>query len=172
MERVLIAGISGSGKTTLAQALEQRLGLPRYELDALHHGPGWVKRPEFEADVGAFAAGERWVTEAQYPNVLGDLLWKRADTLVWLDLPRATVMKQVLRRSVARAVTRRELWNGNREGFRDWLDPGHPVRWAWSRHAGRRILTAERIAAHPHLAVVHLTSAREARQWPTSLGAG
>jgi hypothetical protein len=28
------------------------------------------------------------------------------------------------------ATTRRELWNGNRETFRDWLDPDHPIRWA------------------------------------------
>lgn len=170
MKRVLIAGISGSGKTTLARTLEQRLNLPRYELDALHHGPGWVKRPEFEADVEAFSAGERWVTEEQYHGPLGDLLWLRADTLVWLDLPRATVMRQVIRRSVVRAATRRELWNGNRESLRDWLDPGHPMRWAWSQHARKRIVTEERLAAHPHLTVVRLASTREVQQWSASLG--
>jgi adenylate kinase family enzyme len=85
VERVLITGISGSGKTTLAKAVEARSGLPRHELDALHHGPGWVKRPEFEAEVGAFAAESRWVTEEQYHALLDDLLWSRADTLVWLE---------------------------------------------------------------------------------------
>jgi len=172
MNRVLIAGLPGSGKTTLARTLEQRLTLPRHELDALHHGPGWVKRPEFEADVEALAAQERWVTEAQYSSLLGDLLWQRADTLIWLDLPRMTVMSQVLRRSVIRAVTRRELWNGNRESFRGWLDPGHPVRAAWSHHARRRITTAERLAAHPHLTLVRLASAPEVRQWSASPGVG
>ncbi len=33
---------------------------------------------------------------------------------------------------MARALTRRELWNGNRESFRNWLDPEHPIRWAWA----------------------------------------
>jgi adenylate kinase family enzyme len=165
MDRVLIAGVSGSGKTTVARALELRLGLPRYELDALHHGPGWVKRPEFEAEVEAFSAGERWVTEEQYHALLGDLLWQRADTLVWLDLPRATVMRQVVRRSFVRAALRRELWNGNRESFRRWLDPEHPIWWAWRRHPRKKIVTAQRIAAHPHVRVVRLTSARDARRW-------
>jgi adenylate kinase family enzyme len=169
MDRVLIAGISGSGKTTLARALEQRLGLPRHELDALHHGPGWAKRPEFEAEVGAFAAGERWVTEEQYHSVLGDLLWRRADTVVWLDLPRATVMRQVVRRSFLRAALRSELWNGNRESFRGWLDPEHPIRWAWRQHARKRIAVAERIAENPHLKVVRFTSARDVRRWAQSL---
>lgn len=168
MDRVLISGISGSGKTTVARALEARLGLPRHELDALHHGPGWVKRAEFEADVAAFADEPRWVTEDQYTGLLGDHLWQRADTVVWLDLPRATVMRQVVRRTLVRAVTRAELWNGNRESVRDWLDPGHPVRWAWKQHAGYRERVAEFIAAHPRVRVVRLASARAARSWAAS----
>lgn len=74
MDRVLISGVSGAGKTTAAKALQARLGLPRFELDAFHHGPGWVKRPEFEDEVAAFAAQPRWVTEDQYHHLLGDLL--------------------------------------------------------------------------------------------------
>ena len=165
MNRVLIAGISGSGKTTLAGALASRVGLPQHELDALHHGAGWVKRAEFEAEVAQIAAGERWVTEDQYFRLLGDLLWRRADALVWLDLPHATIMRQVVRRSVVRAATRRELWNGNRETFRDWLDPDHPIRWAWSQHAQWRGKVEDRIAAHPHLRVIRLTSRSDVRRW-------
>lgn len=167
----MIAGVSGAGKTTMAKRIESRLGLPRHELDALHHGPGWVKRPEFEADVGAFTAGPRWVTEEQYHLLLGNLIWARADTLIWLDLPRRTVMWRVVRRSVRYAATRRELWNGNRERFRDWLKPQHPIRWAWSQHAGKQGSVAGRVAAHQHLDVVRLTSARAARQWVASLPA-
>jgi len=164
MDRVLVAGISGAGKTTFARSLSARLGLPRYELDALHHGPGWVKRPEFEADVAAFSTGPRWVTEDQYGRFLGDLLWDRADTVIWLDLPRRTVMWRVIRRSVARALTQRELWNGNRENWRDWIDPEHPIRWAWSGHAAKREAVAARIARHPDITVIRLRTARQARQ--------
>jgi adenylate kinase family enzyme len=165
MNRVLISGISGSGKTTLAVAVSAVLGLPRFELDALHHGPGWVKRQDFETDVDTFSAGPRWVTEDQYHTALGDLLWQRADTVVWLDLPRRTVMQRVVRRSVGRAVTRRELWNGNRESIRNWLDPEHPIRWAWSQHERRRRDTAGRIVRHPQLTVIRLHSGRDARRW-------
>jgi adenylate kinase family enzyme len=162
---VLISGVSGAGKTTVATALERSLGLPRYELDALYHGPNWVKRPEFEAEVAAFAAEPRWVTEDQYHRVLGDLLWQYADTLVWLDLPRSTVMRQVIRRSLVRAVTRRELCSGNRESFRDWLSPDHPIRWAWQQHTRKHRDAARRIAEHPEVTMIRLTSARAARRW-------
>ena len=39
----------------------------------------------------------------------------RADLMVWLDLPRATVMRQVTARTLRRRLTRQELWNGNVE---------------------------------------------------------
>jgi hypothetical protein len=124
-----------------------------------------VKRQDFESDVDAFSAGPRWVTEDQYHTALGDLLWQRADTVIWLDLPRRTVMQRVVRRSVSRAITRRELWNGNRENIRDWLDPEHPIRWAWSQSERRRRQIADRIARHPELTVVDLHSSRDARRW-------
>lgn len=60
VRRVLVAGSSGSGKTTMAAALAEKLRLPHTEIDALWHGPGWVPRPEFEADVQAMLATGRW----------------------------------------------------------------------------------------------------------------
>lgn len=163
-ERILVAGTSGSGKTALAG----RLGLPRHELDALHHGPGWAPRPTFVEEVAAFAATDRWTCEDQYSRIFGELLWERADAVVWLDLPRRQVMRQVIGRSVHRAVTRTELWNGNREDWRAWLDLDHPIRWSWTHHAAHRAAVAERIARHPHLVVVRLRSAREARRFSGS----
>ena len=163
--RVLVSGISGAGKTTLARALGERWGLPAHELDALHHGPGWVPRPEFAADVRRFAAGDRWITEDQYHGVLGDLLWERADTVIWLDLPRRTIMWRVIRRTVTRLVLRTELWNGNRERLLDLARPSHPIRWAWSRAESRSRETAKRAARFPRVTVVRLRTSGEARRW-------
>ncbi|MEV4098309.1 hypothetical protein [Streptosporangium saharense] len=166
---MLIAGSPGSGKTTLARKLAARLSLTHNELDALYHGPGWMKRPTFEKEVEIFSAEPGWVTEDQYHSFIGELLWKRADTLVWLDFKHRTVMLRVTRRSLIRALMRRELWNGNRERFRDWLKLSHPVRSSLSEYATKRRLTADRIIRHPHLDVVRLSSARNARIWLASV---
>jgi adenylate kinase family enzyme len=162
-ERVLVAGTSGAGKTTVADRIASVLGLPRVEIDALHHGPGWQPRPEFRADVQALAAEERWVVEWQYAEVR-PLLAERADLLVWLDLPRRVVMRQVVRRTLVRRLRRSELWNGNVEPpLRTFFgDPDHIVRWAWRTHPE----TAERVASlPPGLTVVRLRRRGETERW-------
>jgi adenylate kinase family enzyme len=166
--RVIVAGTSGSGKTTLAARLAEVLGVRHVEIDALHHGPGWEPRPTFGSDVEAFSAEPGWVTEWQYSTVR-PLLAARADLVVWLDLPRARVMWQVVGRTVRRRVRRQVLWNGNVEPplWTVVRDPEHVVRWAWDTHP----LTAQRIdallTAQPDRPVVRLRSHREARAWET-----
>jgi adenylate kinase family enzyme len=168
MRRVVVAGISGVGKTTLARRLAGGLGLRHVEVDALFHGPDWQRRPTFEADVDAATRGSDWVADSFGYRDVRDLLWERCETFVWMDYPRPLVMGRVLRRSFARATYDRELWNGNREGFRDWADPEHPVRWAFAQHGPRRAEIEARLTAH-HAdvvpLVVRLGSPLAARRW-------
>jgi adenylate kinase family enzyme len=168
VQRVLVAGSSGAGKSTLAAELSRRRQLPYTELDSLFHGPGWVPRAEFEDDVRAVVAGDRWVTEWQYSQVR-PLLLARADTLVWLDFGRRTVMHRVLRRSLRRALLREPIFNGNTEGLRNWLDPGHPIRWAWSTHHQLRGKVLAALEQRPDLTLIRLGSPAQARRWLASL---
>ena len=165
-QRVLVAGATGAGKTTLAAAVARALGVPHVEIDALFHGPGWTPRPEFAADVRAFAAEPAWVTEWQY-GVVRPLLLERADLLVWLDLPRGRVLRQVTRRTLHRRLRRTVLWNGNLEPpLRTFLtDPEHIVRWGWTQHPAARRRVQVLQAQRPELTVVRLRSRREVRRW-------
>jgi hypothetical protein len=142
-------------------------------MDALQHGPGWVARPEFEADVERMLATGRWVTEYQYPSVKARLL-AAAEVVVWLDHPFPVVAGRLVRRSVLRAVTRRALYNGNVERVSGWARPSHPLRVVFSREFGtsRRRTGAELAAAAERgVVVVRLRGSREAARWLAGAGA-
>jgi adenylate kinase family enzyme len=168
VRRVSIVGNAGSGKTTLGRALAGRLGVSFVELDSVFHQPGWRPLPvdEFRRHVEAVVAGDGWVVDGNY-SAVRDLVWARADTVVWIDLPRRAVMRQVVGRTLRRTLTRVELWNGNREPltglFR--LDPERSIiRWAWVKHDvyAQRFAAAARDPGLGHLSFVRVGSRRDA----------
>ncbi|HEX3816330.1 MAG TPA: hypothetical protein VHX59_26105 [Mycobacteriales bacterium] len=140
MKRVSVVGISGSGKSTLAAALADRLGVPHIELDSLHHQADWTPRPadELRELVAERLDASGWVCDGNY-SAVQPIVWAGADTVVWLDLPRRTVMRQVILRTLRRVITRKELWNGNRETWRNaFLEKESIIRWAWTHHPKTR----------------------------------
>lgn len=173
VQRVSVVGNSGSGKSTLAAALAARIDAPWIELDSIHHQPGWTPLPrnEFRSCVATLAAGERWVIDGNYTAVR-DLVWARADTVVWIDLPRLLVMRRVTGRTLRRAALRQELWNGNREPWSNWLtlDPERSIiAWSWTQHARYRVRYADAMAdpAFGHLTFFRLRSPAEVREFLT-----
>jgi len=95
------------------------------------------------------------------------LLADRADLLVWLELPRARVMGQVVRRTLRRRLRHEVLWHGDVEPpLRTVLaDPEQVVRWAWSTHARTRERVPALPGQQPGLVLVRLGSHREADGW-------
>jgi adenylate kinase family enzyme len=174
VRRISVTGTAGSGKSTLARELAGLLQVPHLELDSVFHQPEWTPLPrdEFRARVERFAAQDGWVTDGNYSSVQ-DLVWQRADTVAWLDLPRRLVMRRLLWRTVRRVMTREELWNGNRERWRAFfsLDPERSILvWAWTTHARNRAryLAASQDPANAHLTFVRLTSPRAVRRFLTA----
>ena len=138
--------------------------MPHTEIDALFHGPDWTPRESFVDDVDALIAQRRWVTEWQYPSVR-ERLAEHADLMVWLDLPRHRVMRQVVARTIHRRLKRVELWNGNREGslLAVLTDPEHIIRWAWTSHHRNRDHVHSAAVSNPHLTIVQCLSHRESQ---------
>lgn len=172
-QRILIVGLSGSGKSTLATSIAELLGLPHVELDALHWQPDWVQADTevFRSRVDEATQGDRWVVCGNYWNKLGSLLWLRADTVVWLDLPLWLVEVRSVRRTLKRAVTRVELWSGNREKFRHlWAKD---ALWRYNLQNRRRLRTryAQAITdpQWSHITFHRLRTRRQVHDWTAAL---
>jgi adenylate kinase family enzyme len=157
----VIATASGNGKTTLGRELAGRLGVRFVELDALVHGPGWTETPDAELRrlVEPIVESDGWVIDGSYRRKLGDLVLRRADTVVWLDLPISVWLPRLVRRTIQRVRGREELWNGNRESLRDaFWGRESLVGYAFLTHFRRRREYPHELSAYP---VVRLTSQAE-----------
>lgn len=114
-----------------------------------------------------------WVVDGNYSK-LRDIVWARADTVVWLDYGFPRAFGQLLWRTIRRSVTGEELWQGNRESFRRaFFLRDSILLWAIRTHRRRRRLYP-RLLARPenaHLRLVRLRSPRDARRWLARLSA-
>jgi len=170
-QRILILGRTGSGKTTLARELAKSLGVPHVELDSLFFGPNFTTVPleVLRERTSAAISGERWVTDGN-KRAVRDLVWPRADTIVWLDYPITVSLwrigKRALRRTSALKAEAAEA--GEKSGMaRKLLSGAKGVLTALRSHMGQRreypILFAQ--PENSHLAVVRLRSPRETQRW-------
>src|SRR5512138_2216217 len=114
--RICVVGTTGSGKSTLAQAMAERLHILHLELDAFHWQPGWKEtdREVTRARLREIVRNEAWVIDGNY-RFLRDILWPRAEAVVWLDYPLGLVLWRLWRRTWQRVIDKEVLWGTNRE---------------------------------------------------------
>lgn len=166
--RINVRGAPGVGKSTFSAALAQRLNLPYIELDALYHGPNWSEPAieEFRTRVctAMEAAPQGWIIDGSYDSKLGDTVVTAADTLVWLDLPFRITFPRVRRRTIHRIRNEVELWNGNRETWRDQFASRETIFLQTIRaHRRHRREWPSKFRHHPRF--VRLRSDVEVRRW-------
>jgi adenylate kinase family enzyme len=167
LRRVHVVGTSGSGKTTLARRLARRLNIPHVELDALHWEPNWTPAPDFRERVDEALGGEAWTTDGNYSQVR-DIVWQRADTVVWLDYSLPLILWRVTTRTLRRSLTSEKLWNTNRENLRQALFGRDSIIYYALRTYRRRRRQYPALFQQPeyaHLAIVRLTRPGQARRW-------
>lgn len=177
--RIVVVGATSSGKSTLARELSAQLELRFVELDALHWQADWTPasldkfRSSIEAAVSTGADPDGWVIAGNY-HVVRDLIWPRAEAVIWLDYSLPVVFWRLLVRTLRRSILQEELWNGNRERFwwhlKLWSDESL-FHWLfktyWRRKREYPLLFAR--PEHAHLHVIRFCSPRETRSWFASL---
>ncbi|WP_258308184.1 adenylate kinase [Streptomyces sp. NWU339] len=170
VKKIALFGPPASGKTTIAKKLSDSLGLPHTDLDEiLFTGDGTLPLDEFRIEADRITRGASWVVEGNYSK-LADVVWHRAEVLVWLDLPLLLVVRRIVYRSLRQlagldtsAQARRLTWNRAFFGRRSLL------RTAIRKYRNNRPRYAQQVAETAALGVhvVRLRSGRQANAWLT-----
>ena len=160
------------GKSSLARALSEKLQLPRLEMDAIAWLPGWQMRDRDESisiiDHWVEDHSDGWIIDGQHSVALDETL-RRADTVIWLDLPFWTVYRRIVRRSLKRAWDRQKVCGDNVETWRHLLASRDSLPYFYVRrlliggHWKRQIAARETLLAESgtHVTLTRLHSARD-----------
>jgi adenylate kinase family enzyme len=171
MRRVSVVGGSCSGKTTFGRSLAEILGVPFVELDALNWQANWTMTEAgvFQEAVRGATAGDAWVVDGNYGGRgARDIVWPRADTVVWLDLPLTLTLRRMWSRTNGRISRQEKLWGGNQETIRNtFLSRDSLFLWAITTHRRMRrgYETLMRRGEFAHIDFHRLRSPREIATW-------
>lgn len=171
-QRICVIGTSGAGKTTLARQVSQKLNIPHFELDSLYWEPNWVtaSRDVFRHRVEESLIGNNWIVDGNHSKTR-DIVWGKADTLVWLDYSFPLIMSRVLWRTFNRVVTQQQICNGNYESWKQTFSKESIILWSLQTYRRRKkeypILIKQ--PEYSHLNIVRLKSPQAAEDWLSSL---
>lgn len=165
---IIIQGATGSGKSTLADRLAEALGLEVLHLDNIRHERGFdsVDWDEMRRRMEAFVLShtDGWVCDGNYSRV-NEVTLSRCDTLISLDLPWRVSFVRLFKRTVARAIDQKPLYNENgpHESFRiSFLSRQSILLWSITNHQKRKRRTVEAFAkAAPGTRLLRLKTSRE-----------
>jgi hypothetical protein len=174
-KRIVVIGVTGSGKSAMAEKLARRLGLDFIELDALFWKPNWGESSEmeFREKVEAAIDSPGWVLAGNYSKVR-DIVWPRAEAVIWLDYPFWLVFGRLWKRTWRRWWTKELLWGTNYERlipqFKLWSKESLFFWQVYSFKKHRReypeIIASSKFA---HLKVFRFRKPAEAEGWLGSL---
>ena len=170
-KRMVVIGTTGSGKSTLAEAIAKRFNLSFIELDALHWEPGWQEAPLdiFRERVSSATQAPAWIVAGNY-HVVRDLVWPKAEAVIWLGYPFFLILRQLIRRTFTRWWTGELLWGINREPF--WIhfklwSKESLIHWLFITYWRRKRETPAlfSLPEHGHLKLIHFKHPHEAEVW-------
>ena len=169
--RMVVVGATGCGKSTLAERLAQILGFDFIELDSIYWKPGWVDSDpdEFRQAVDQATSAPSWVLAGNY-GVVRDLVWSRAQALIWLDYPFFLVLGRLLKRIWTRWRSRELLWGTNRETL--WIhlklwSKDSLVNWLFQTYWKRKRTYPRlfKLPEYSHLCIFRFTKPHELTVW-------
>ena len=178
MKKINVIGTTGSGKSTFSKALSEKLGYSCIHMDQLFWKPNWEQATddEFISKVLAAVSGETWVLDGNYSRA-NQIKWENADMVIWLDYSYLRTFIQLLKRTIARVLTRKELWpqTGNRESFRkSFMSKESIFVWFFKSYKENKLRYVQLMNSPnvEHIKFIRLCSPKEAKAFLDMINKG
>ena len=127
MQRIIIIGSGCSGKSTFSRQLGDKLLLPVRHLDKHFWLANWTSKGEvtWQKELDKLIGEDRWIIDGDYKESYAKRA-ERADTIIFLDVPRYKTMARFIKRVIKnRGKTRADMAEGNIEkinyAYLKWL---------------------------------------------------
>ncbi|WP_074087960.1 DNA topology modulation protein [Paenibacillus sp. P32E] len=142
VDRILVIGSGGSGKSTLSRKLGGILKLPVIHLDTYFWNANWVPKENAEWDqiVERFTYEDQWIIDGNYSRTMDSRI-KRADLIVFLDMPRVLCMYRIFKRRIMYHKKARPDMNEECPEKIDW----DFVKWVWNYRTRSRKNTIKKL---------------------------
>ncbi|MCG0065999.1 adenylate kinase [Streptomyces tricolor] len=168
MRKIALFGPPATGKTTLARWLSAELGHPHTDLDDILFTPdGPLPLPEFRRQAGEVTQADAWIVEGNFSK-LADVVWHRADVLVWLDFPLPLIMYRIVRRSLCQLTGHDDSPQAQRLTWsKAFFNRRSLLRTAIRKYRNNRPRYAQQVSETAALGVkvVRLRSPHEVLRW-------
>jgi adenylate kinase family enzyme len=99
--KLYIIGHPGSGKTYLADKLSKKSGIKKIDTDVLFdkHPFYALSRKLYTKALDKLLIGkESWIIDGYHAGLMPDELWKSADKVIYLDIPREELKRNIYSR--------------------------------------------------------------------------
>jgi adenylate kinase family enzyme len=108
-KRTIIFGSTGIGKTTLVKRIAEEFSLPVIDIDSLRREAGKSDAPDetFSHLVMESVKEDIWIIDGSYTSVQ-DVIWPRAEAIVWLDFSFGIFLSRLIKRSLYRIFIRKK----------------------------------------------------------------
>lgn len=145
MKKIAIIGSGGSGKSTLATKLGAILKIEVFHLDALFWKPGWigVSKQEQRVVQSELVEKDSWIFDGNYGGTI-DIRLKKADAIIFLDIPRTICVYRVIKRWIQyRNRTRPDMG----EGCEERISIGF-LKWVWEYPQSQKPMILKKLASY------------------------